>query len=121
MQQLKTKPQAQQSFAWLGQAVSGVLLTAILGLHMYFQHFQAAGLLNAGEVIGHITSPLIFGLEILFIIVVTYHALLGVRAILFDLSLAEATRRKVSLDLTILGGLTAGYGVILAILIRSQG
>ena len=121
MEQLKTKTQAQPSFAWLGQAVSGVLLIVILGLHLYFQHFQAAGLLNAGEVIAHVTSPLIFGLEILFVIVVTYHALLGVRAILFDLSLAEATRRKFNLGLTILGGLTAGYGLILAVLIRSQG
>jgi succinate dehydrogenase hydrophobic anchor subunit len=87
---------------------------------MYFQHFQTRGLLNAAEVVDHVTSPLIFGLEILFVIVVTYHALLGIRAIIFDLSLAEATRRKVNRDLTILGLFTAGYGLILAILIRSQ-
>lgn len=121
MSQLKTKTQPRPSFAWLGQAVSGVLLIVILGLHMYFQHFQAAGLLNAGEAVAHISAPIIFGLEILFVIVVTYHALLGVKAILFDLSRAEAARRKITLGLTILGVITAGYGVILAILIRSQG
>jgi succinate dehydrogenase hydrophobic anchor subunit len=114
------KTKARPSFAWLGQAVSGLLLIAIFGLHIYFQHFQARGLLNAGEVIAHVASPVIFGLEILFVIVITYHALLGIRAIIFDLSLAEATRRKVTTGLTILGILTAGYGLMLAILIRSQ-
>ncbi len=120
MQQLETKMQARQSLVWIGQAVSGVLLIIILLLHMYFQHFQAQGLLDAGEVVGHVSSPIIFALEILFIIVVTYHALLGIRAIVFDLSLSESTRRNISVGLTILGGATAVYGVILAILIQSQ-
>jgi len=120
MQLLPEKTQARPSFAWLGQAVSGILLIAILLLHMYFQHFQARGLLNADEVVAHVASPVIFGLEILFVVVVTYHALLGIRAIIFDLSLTEATRRKVTIALTIVGGLTAAYGFILAVLIRSQ-
>jgi succinate dehydrogenase hydrophobic anchor subunit len=77
-------------------------------------------LLNAGEIVAHVASPVIFGLEILFVIVVTYHALLGIRAIIFDLSLTEAIRRKVTIVLTILGVLTAAYGFILATLIRSQ-
>lgn len=120
MSQLQEKTQARPSFAWLGQAVSGILLIVIFVLHIYFQHFQARGLLKAGEVIAHVASPVIFGLEILFVIVITYHALLGIRAIIFDLSLAESTRRKITLGLTILGMLTVAYGLILAILIRSQ-
>jgi succinate dehydrogenase hydrophobic anchor subunit len=120
MPQLETKMQTRSSWAWIGQAVSGVLLIAILLLHMYFQHFQSQGLLDAGEVVGHVSSFLIFALEILFIIVVTYHALLGVRAVIFDLNLSESTRRKVSVGLTILGVATALYGVILAFLIQSQ-
>ncbi len=51
---------------------------------------------------------------------VTYHALLGIRAVLFDLSLSEATRRNLSVGLTILDVATVGYGLILAILIQSQ-
>jgi succinate dehydrogenase hydrophobic anchor subunit len=120
MQQLQTKTQVRSSWTWIGQAVSGVLLMVILLLHMYFQHFEAQGLLDAGEVVGHVSSPLIFALEILFIIVVTYHALLGIRVVVFDLSLSESTRRNISVGLTILGVVTAVYGVILAILIQSQ-
>ena len=120
MPQIETKKQARQSWAWIGQAVSGLLLVVIVLLHLYFQHFAAQGLLDAGEVVAHVSSPIIFALEVLFIIVVTYHALLGIRAVLFDLSLSEATRRNLSVGLTILGVATAGYGVILAILIQSQ-
>lgn len=116
MQQLRDKTQSRPSFAWLGQAVSGILLIAILLLHIYFQHFQARGLLSAGEVMAHIASPVIVGLEILFVIVVTYHALLGIRAIIFDLSLTETIRRKVTIALTILGVLTVVYGLIVLLM-----
>ncbi len=118
MQQLDKK-QARQSLAWIGQAVSGILLIVVLLLHMIFQHFQE-GLLSVSEVIAHVANPAIFILEILFIIVVTYHALLGVRAVIFDLKLSDAARHRVSMTLTILGIITVVYAVVLAFLIRSQ-
>jgi succinate dehydrogenase hydrophobic anchor subunit len=120
MQQLnKPKAQMRQTLSWIGQAVSGILLIVILFLHMLFQHFSE-GLLSAGQVLQHMASPAIFALEILFIIVVTYHALLGVRAIIFDLKLTGATRRRITAGITILGVITIIYGVVLAILITSQ-
>lgn len=119
MMQLEEKKAARQSLAWLGQAVSGVLLVVIVLLHMYFHHFQV-GLLSSKEVVAHVSGNIIFALEILFIIVVTYHALLGMRAIIFDLKLSDVARQKITVGLTILGALTMIYGVILAILIRTQ-
>ena len=118
--QLENKRPVRLSLTWVGQAVSGVLLIIILLLHMYFHHFATGGLLNVNEIISHISRPAIFILEILFIPVVTYHALLGIRAILFDLNLSELARRRVTLALTGLGLVTIIYGVILAFLIRSQ-
>ncbi|GAB4409386.1 MAG: hypothetical protein Fur0044_02930 [Anaerolineae bacterium] len=120
MPDLEIKPQARSSLAWIGQAVSGVLLMVILLLHMYFQHFEGQGLLNAGQVVVHVSSASIFFLEILFVIVVTYHALLGVRAVIFDFNLGESTRRTISVGLTVLGIVTAAYGIMLAILIQTQ-
>lgn len=120
MQELETREAARQSLSWIGQAVSGVLLIVIVLLHMYFQHFAARGLLDAEEIIVHVSQPAIFILEILFVLVVTYHALLGLRAILFDLNLSETARRKVTLGLTFLGVVTVLYGVVLEFLIRSQ-
>jgi len=111
---------SRQSSSWLFQAVTGILLIVIVFLHMFFQHFQQGELLNATEVVLHVTNPVIFILEILFVIFVTYHAMLGLRAIIFDVVLSETTRRKVNVGLTVLGLITAVYGVILAWLIQSQ-
>lgn len=119
MQKLDTKQQARQSLAWIGQAVSGILLVVIVLLHLIFHHFQA-GLLSAGEVVAHVTSPAIFTLEILFVLVVTYHALLGIKAVIFDLQLSDAARQRIAMVLTVIGVITVVYGVILAFLIRSQ-
>lgn len=119
LQQRNSKQPVRQSLGWIGQAVSGVLLIVIVLLHMLFHHFQE-GLLSVNQVIAHVASPAIFILELLFVLVVTYHALLGVKAVIFDLKLSDTTRRKVSTGLTILGVVTAVYGIILAFLIRAQ-
>lgn len=119
LQQRDSQQPVRQSLGWIGQAVSGILLIIIVLLHMIFHHFQE-GLLSTNQVIAHVANPAIFILELLFVLVVTYHALLGIKAVIFDLKLSDVTRRKVSTGLTILGVLTAVYGVILAFLIRSQ-
>jgi succinate dehydrogenase hydrophobic anchor subunit len=118
MQQAERKQQARQSSGWIWQAVTGVLLIVIVLLHMIFQHFQE-GLLSASQVVAHVADPAIFVLEILFVLAVTYHALLGIKAVIFDLQLSDSARRKVSMGLTVLGVVTVVYGVILAFLIRS--
>ena len=109
-----------QSSAWPIQAVTGILLIIVVFLHMFFNHFQEGGMFDAAGVVLHISNPLIFILEILFIIFVTYHALLGLRAIIFDLSPSQPTRRKINTILTIVGIVTIMYGIVLAWLIRSQ-
>ena len=119
LQERKPTQPARQSLSWIWQAVSGILLIVIVFLHMLFQHFQE-GLLSVNEAIAHVASPAIFILELLFVLVVTYHALLGVKSVIFDLKLSDSTRRKVSTGLTILGVVTAIYGIVLAFLIRAQ-
>jgi succinate dehydrogenase hydrophobic anchor subunit len=86
---------------------------------MIFHHFQE-GLLSVNEVIAHVSNPAIFALELLFVIVVTYHALLGIKAVIYDLQLSNAARRRISMTLTVLGVVTVAYGILLAFLIRSQ-
>ncbi len=111
---------AARSWSWPIQAVTGALLVIIVFLHMYFNHFQEGGMLDAAGVILHVSNPAIFILEVLFVFVVTYHALLGIRAVIFDLSSSERLRQKVTVGLTILGVVTVVYGIVLAWLIRSQ-
>jgi succinate dehydrogenase / fumarate reductase, membrane anchor subunit len=110
------------SWSWILQAFTGVMLVVLLGLHMVVQHFVVAGgLRNYRQVVQYISNPFVFLLEIAFLIVVTWHALLGVRAILLDLGLRPATERKVTAFLSIVGVVAVAYGIWLSATIVSRG
>jgi succinate dehydrogenase cytochrome b556 subunit len=110
------------SWSWILQAITGALLVVLLGLHMIVQHFVVAGgLRNYHEVVVYLSNPFVFLLEIVFLIVVTWHALLGVRAILLDLGLKSTSERKWTTALAIMGILAVAYGIWLSATIVSNG
>jgi succinate dehydrogenase hydrophobic anchor subunit len=111
----------RSGFGWFWQAVTGIALLGLLGLHMVAHHFVAeGGIRDYQQVIEYLSNPLIVVTEIAFLIVVTIHAVLGVRAILFDLGLSARTERTVTLVLTVIGVVTVLYGFWLTYTIISQ-
>ncbi len=50
-------------------------------------------------------------LEVLFLVVVASHAMLGVRAIVMDFGLSDRAEKRLSQALTVVGVLTVGYGL----------
>ena len=118
MMRLVPSGQTRSSASWLWQAATGVLLVPLLALHIIAQHFVVkGGERNFGEVVSFLTHPAIMVLEVLFLIVVTSHAMLGIRSILFDLGLPQRLRANAGRVLTGLGIVTAAYGVWLTITI----
>ena len=92
------------AWAWMTQAVTGVFLLVLLTLHMAAQHFTGVdGVLSYTEVVAYLRNPFVFAVETLFSASVLLHALLGVRAVLFDLDLSALRQRQVNIGLTILG------------------
>lgn len=109
------------SWSWILQAFTGGLLVVLLGLHMVVQHFVVeGGLRDYQQVVEYLSNPFVFLLEISFLIVVTWHALLGVRAVIFDLGLTPAAERKWTAALSIFGVVVIGYGIWLSATIVSQ-
>jgi succinate dehydrogenase hydrophobic anchor subunit len=105
---------------WLVQAFSGLLLILVLGLHMIAHHFVVeGGLRDFADVIKYVSNPLIFALEILFLLVVIPHAMLGMRAILLDLGLGKQRERVINWFVLIVGVVTLAYGVWLALAIQT--
>lgn len=103
---------------FVGQVVSGVALILLLGLHMIAQHFIVpTGLRYYQDVIDWLSSPVMIIIEVLFLVFVTYHALVGVRAILFDFGFTERTERRITNILWIVGIVTVVYGVALFVAI----
>lgn len=105
---------------WLVQAISGLLLIALLGLHMVAHHFVVeGGLRNFQQVLDYVRNPVIFFIEVVFLVVVTAHAMLGTRAIILDLGLSQGATRTVNWVITIVGIITLVYGVWLAVAIQN--
>lgn len=105
---------------WLVQAFTGLLLTALLVLHMVAHHFVVeGGLRTFADVIAYVANPTIFFLEILFLVVVTVHAMLGLRAIVLDLNPAPSRLRLAEWGLALLGVGAVAYGVWLQLTIAA--
>ena len=110
------------SWSWILQAFTGIMLVVLLGLHMVVQHFVVSGgLRNYQQVVQYISNPFVFLLEIAFLIIVTWHALLGVRAVILDLGLKPASERRVTAILSIVGVIVVAYGIWLSATIVARG
>jgi succinate dehydrogenase hydrophobic anchor subunit len=105
--------ESKPTVAWLWQVVTGVGLVVLLGLHMIANHFIAkGGLRDYAAVVAYLRNPIILVLEILFLVCVTTHALLGVRAIFLDFGVSDRVERMLGRVLKWIGVLTVGYGLV---------
>jgi succinate dehydrogenase / fumarate reductase membrane anchor subunit len=107
---------ASSGGTWFLQALTGVLLVILLGVHMVANHFiVAGGLRTYADVVAYLKNAFVFGWEIVFLAAVTWHALLGARTIVFDFGLGPQVERRVNVALTVIGVLTFAYGVWLSV------
>ncbi len=103
------------SGTWIWQALTGLALVILLSLHMIAQHFVVEGGLRTYEdVLRYVANPIIIVLEVLFLVAVTYHALTGVRAILFDLEMSDRAKTTTTRVLTVVGVILVAWGLYLA-------
>lgn len=110
-----------RDWSWIWQAVSGALVLVLVTLHMIANHFVVPeGLRNFAEVLDYLSNPLIVVLEVAFLVVVTWHGLLGLRAVIFDFGLSPAAERLITRILIVVGALTVGYGLWLTTVIVGQ-
>ena len=115
MQETMENPFAQEpkaSSTWYWQAFTGVALLLLLGLHFIANHFIATGgIRDFADVVSYLRNPIVLVLEVLFLIVVAIHAMLGVRAIVMDFGISGQAEKRLSQALTVIGVLTVGYGL----------
>ncbi len=98
------------TLAWLGQVVSGVLLVVLLGVHIFAEHFMVkGGLRNYSQVVSYLSNPVVLAVESLFVVVLIWHAMLGLRAVLLDFGFGERGQSMISRGVVVLGLATAGY------------
>jgi succinate dehydrogenase hydrophobic anchor subunit len=99
--------------------VSGLLLILLLGLHMIAHHYVVeGGLRTFADVLDYVRNPIIFVLEVLFLLVVTPHAILGLRAIILDLGPSKQAVTVINWVLGIVGVAATAYGIWLAVALQ---
>lgn len=111
------------SRTWRVTALSGVALLVLVTVHMVANHFvveEIGGLRTYAQVLQYVGNPVIFVLESLFLIVVTVHAMFGLRGVLLDLGLSPRGKRLVTRGVVVLGGVTIAYGFVLIGVLASR-
>ena len=125
MKAVRTRSRAPrgQTVVWRATAYTGIALLALLTVHMVAHHFvveSVGGLRTYDQVLDYIADPVIFAIESVFLVVVTVHAMLGLRSVLFDVATGERARGWISRGLVALGALTIGYGLVLIVVLAAR-
>jgi succinate dehydrogenase hydrophobic anchor subunit len=109
-------PFATQTRVWRWTAFTGIALLVLVTIHMIAHHFVVAsvgGLRTYRQILDYIANPVMFTIECTFLVVVTIHAMLGLRSVLFDLNFGARARARINKGLVALGALTIVYGLAL--------
>lgn len=104
---------------WLIQAFSGLILVILLGTHMIAHHYIVeGGLRDYQQVLDYVSNPVVFTIEVLFVIFGVVHGLLGIRSIVTDMRPSAGKLRVVNWILTLIGAITITYGIYLAVALQ---
>jgi succinate dehydrogenase hydrophobic anchor subunit len=112
-----------RSRSWRWTAFTGLALLVLVTIHMVAHHFvveEIGGLRTYRQVLEYIATPVIFVIEGAFLVVVTVHAMLGLRSVLLDLGISPRWRRALDRGLVALGIATVAYGFVLIGVLASR-
>lgn len=95
------------TWAWLLHRISGLLILAYLYFHLFILSsiLWPGGARTFNRVVGQVTTPPFILADLALIAVVLYHALNGIRVMLFDLNLFIGQQRAVFWLLMAAGGM----------------
>jgi succinate dehydrogenase / fumarate reductase membrane anchor subunit len=107
---------------WFSKILSGFLLIAVLVIHLVVNHLVVSGgLLSHQQIVSYYQMAFIPAMEIIFLIVVVTHALLGLRSVLLDLKPSNKLLRVVNISFVLIGLAAITYGIWLVVAILNQG
>src|SRR6266498_2818990 len=114
----------ETTWIWLIKIVTGPLLILVLILHLIVNHYIGSlpsGLMTYDDVVRYFQNPIIPAIEILFLMTVVTHSLIGLRGIILDMNPSRRVLSAVTWFLSLLGVFSVVYGIWLALTIASKG
>jgi succinate dehydrogenase hydrophobic anchor subunit len=122
MMEIPSVPKPREgAWLWMFKIFAGLMIVIILAIHLIVNHLVApSGLLSYEDVVRYYNSPLIVVMEIIFLVFVVSHALVGMRSILLDLNPSDRILRLADVFMIGLGTVSIAYGTWLALVIASR-
>lgn len=116
-----SRRRATGSIQWLFQAVSGAFIVFFLGIHLYVAHINGGTPVELfNSVIANLKNPWWMAFFLVFVWIVTYHGLNGVKGIIYETGISERARKVVRYLLTALFIVSVIYGTALSIIVASM-
>jgi succinate dehydrogenase hydrophobic anchor subunit len=122
MMEIPSVPKPREgAWLWMYKIFAGLMIVIILAIHLIINHLVApSGLLSYEDVVRYYNNPLIVVMEIIFLVFVVSHALVGMRSILLDLNPSDRILRLADVFMIGLGTVSIAYGTWLALVIASR-
>lgn len=119
----ESKPKNREgAVLWSLKILLGTLIVVLLGLHLVVNHLVVpGGLLSWADVVAYYQIPLIPAVEIVFLLVVVVHALLGLRSIILDLKPGARLSAILDVIFVLVGLASIVYGIRLVTIIVAFG
>ena len=110
----------QNTRLWFLKMVTGLVIVLVLSVHLIVNHYlPKGGLMRYEDVIAYFSNPLVVLMEIIFLVTVVPHALIGVRSIILDLNPSKGSMRWINWILVLVGATAIIYGIWLALTVAS--
>jgi succinate dehydrogenase / fumarate reductase membrane anchor subunit len=118
---MKTKTR-EGAGLWLIKVIGGFLIVFLLGLHFIINHLVAPnGLLSWEDVVRYYQNPIIPAIEVVFLVVVVAHSLIGTRGILLDMKPSGKVLRALDALFWVVGVVAVVYGIWLVMVVVNFG
>ncbi len=118
---ISSRGMKEGAILWAVKQTTGVLVFVLIIVHLIVNHFVApGGLLSYQDVIRYLSNPGIAAMEITFLIVVTFHAILGLRSVILDLKPSNKAISIIDKVFIIIGIGAILYGIGLTITIGTR-
>lgn len=100
---------------WLFQVITGVFLIFFVGVHLYLAHINGGSPISLFDaVLNNMQNPWWMAFYIAFDWIVVYHALNGVKGILYDMGIKGSTKKWVAYTLIAVYIIAVIYSTALA-------
>lgn len=123
MQDASSGPKSGENFwLWLFKITTGPLIIILLGIHLVVNHLIAeGGLFQWIDVVNYYQISIVPAMEIVFLILVVAHSLLGLRSVILDLKPARSVLKFLDILFVAIGCVSIVYGIRLVFIIVSFG